>query len=406
MSQPSPSAIHTTRASHRDPIRVTTGAENEQMLYFTSSSVSDDSRVLAVIVGGADGSFNLAAYDLQSGRRRSITDHAPGFLKSYVYFDGQPFSGFGRGSVSFDSARRRLYYIHGRHVMSAGLDGDIPQAIAELPDDQVTAFTHVSAGGDRLCVPTTDARALANDVLAGNPSVDIDETVRREGLYSYLRIFDTTTGALLSAEPVERAWITHVQFSPLTDRTVLYNHEWPSECGIRRVWMHDRETGAHVRLRTEGDGRSRDDWACHEMWERDGSHVIYHGSYRAGGPSFIGRVNPATRHIEEIALPDAYKPYGHYTTGRPGWLVTDGSYVSEEGDIPGNWLSLVHVDWQNRHVEWFPLCPTGSSWKSQDAHPHPIFDAPGRAVYFTSDRGGNLAVYRVDVSDIVESVRP
>ncbi|MDR3707789.1 MAG: hypothetical protein P4L33_05790 [Capsulimonadaceae bacterium] len=395
-------AMHAVRVASREPLRTTTGSENEQLLYFTSTSLSDDARSLVVIVGGPDGAFNLASYDLQSGARRMLTSHAPGYLKSYVYFDGQPYTGFGRASVSFDSARRVLYYVHGRHLMAAELDGGLPRMLAELPDDQVTAFTHVSADGAQLCVPTTDARALADDVLAGDYATGIDETVQREGLYSFLNIFDAETGASICNEPVERAWVTHVQFSPATTDYVVYNHEWPADCGIRRVWLWDRSVELQIRMRPESAERSREDWACHETWERDGSHIIYHGGYRNDGPAFIGRVSPETGRIEEIAFPAKYTPYGHFTTGRPGWLVTDGYYVSETGKIPGNWLTLLHVDWDNHAVEWYPLCPTGSSWRSQDAHPHPIFDGAGTTVYFTSDADGKLAVYKVDVSDIVD----
>jgi Tol biopolymer transport system component len=43
-----------------------------------------------------------------------------------------------------------------------------------------------------------------------------------------------------------------------------------------------------------------------------------------------------------------------------------------------------------------PLVEHGSSWSSQDAHPHPVFDPGGRSVLFTSDRAGVRAVYRVE----------
>jgi hypothetical protein len=145
----------------------------------------------------------------------------------------------------------------------------------------MTAFTHVSADGTRLCVPTTDARALDDEVLLkGKPDYDIDERVQKESLSSYLRVYDTATGKEILCEQVPKAWITHVQFSPRDHNMILYNHEWCSDCGIRRMWLWDGHR--HIRLRTEGEGRSRADWTCHEMWERDGSAIIYHGSYHHG----------------------------------------------------------------------------------------------------------------------------
>jgi hypothetical protein len=139
------------------------------------------------------------------------------------------------------------------------------------------------------------------------------------------------------------------------------------------------------------------------MWERDGSHLIYHGGYRDGCQCYVGRVKPDGSEIVELTLPESYAPYGHFTTGRPGWLVADGYFVGDSGNARGNWISLAHIDWDAKTVSWYPLCPSGSSWSSQDAHPHPIFDDAGLAVYFTSDMEGNRAVYRVDVSDIVHA---
>jgi Tol biopolymer transport system component len=42
-----------------------------------------------------------------------------------------------------------------------------------------------------------------------------------------------------------------------------------------------------------------------------------------------------------------------------------------------------------------PLVEHGSSWSSQDDHPHPIVTPDGRSVLFTSDRRGSRAVYRI-----------
>src|ERR1051325_6339825 len=96
-----------------------------------------------------------------------------------------------------------------------------------------------------------------NEVITDKPAYDIDERVRREGLSSWLRLYDTATGALLRCERVPQAWITHVQFSPVHADWILYNHEWPSDCGVRRLWLWDGTR--HRRLRDIGPGRRRDD---------------------------------------------------------------------------------------------------------------------------------------------------
>jgi oligogalacturonide lyase len=136
------------------------------------------------------------------------------------------------------------------------------------------------------------------------------------------------------------------------------------------------------------------------MWERDGSVIIYHGGF-TNGQSYIGRVKPDGSDLEEIALPKAWNRYGHFTVGRPGWLVTDGCYVTpgDPAKSGGAWISVLQVDWAARTYTWQPLCQHGSSWGSQDAHPHPIFNHASDRVLFTSDKTGKRAVYSVAVPE-------
>jgi hypothetical protein len=380
-----------------EPIRITSLNANDQLLYFTSTSLTRDDRVL-VMISDRTGHPNLFAKWLDSGEERQLTFNDSGALKSYVYFDGRPDEGLGKASVCLHPESGQIYYIEGREIRTVDLNGAI-RILNRLPAHQVTAFTHVSADGTRLCVPTTDARALEYDRLSGGrPPYDIDERIREEGLCSYLRIYDTQTGEEIRAEPVPRAWITHVQFSPLDRDLILYNHEWPSDCGIRRVWLWDGKR--HIRVRTEDGRRSREDWTCHEMWTEDGQSVIYHGMYK-GGPAYVGKFDLDGKKITEIALPPNYRKYGHFTVGRRhrDWLVSDGYYT--DGAPPayfgGDWLSVQRVNWNEGTMQWIPLCRHGSNWDSQDSHPHPIFSHDDSRVYFTSNKDGKRAVYSVQV---------
>lgn len=385
----------------RQPVRVTEAGCNNQLLYFTSSSLTADDKEL-VLISDRTGDYNLFVQDLASGDVRQLTHNNESYLKSYVYFDGTPYKGFGRASVSLDVTRGRVYYIQGREVRCVDLTRVSEATLAVLPDNQVTGFTHVSDDGRLLCVPTTDARALDDEILNRGPMWEhIDKCVQEENLSSYLNVFDTATGERVLCERVPKAWVTHVQFSPNDNSKILYNHEWCSDGGIRRMWLWDGQR--HLRLRTEGDGRSRKDFTCHEMWERDGSALVYHGG-RHDGPSYIGRVRPDGTNLCEILLPESYKHYGHYMTGKPAWLVTDGSYVpdGDTGDTwGGKWICLLKVDWAGQKAHWMPLCEHGSCWSCQDVHPHPIFDHSGTNIYFTSDVEGYRAVYRLDVADLV-----
>jgi len=370
-------------------------AGNNQLLYFTSPSLTADGRHL-VFISDRTGNPNLFTRDLVSGKERQLTTNTDGVLKAYVYFDGNPYRGFGKGSVSLDLKSGTAYYIQGRQIRAVTLEGR-QRLLAELPPDQMTAYTHVSADGSRLCVPTTDARALDGDKkLQGKPEWDIDQRVREEGLSSYLRIYDTATGKLIHVEQVPKAWITHVQFSPVDRNLILYNNEWSFESGIRRMRLWDGHK--HITLRTEGEGRSRFDNTVHEMWERDGQAIIYHGTYK-NGAAYLGRVRPDGSQLSEIELPRGWKRYGHFTVGEPGELVTDCCYETPSDPAKGSgaWISLLRVDWNQRIIQWFPLVLNGSSWDSQDSHPHPVFNQAADSIWFTSDMSGKRAVYQVGV---------
>lgn len=396
--------------------RVTKTDANDQLLYFTSTSVlaNDDG---LVIISDRTGHPNLFLVDLSSGRETQLTSNEAGTLKSYVYFGGTPYHGFGKASVCLDPHRGVAYYVHGSELRAVDIDGR-ERTLAELPPDQVTAFTHVSEDGSRLCVPTTDARALEgaadhpstgegvpNYYETQDPPYDVDERVQVEGLSSYIRVYDTTTGDEVETVPVPRAWITHVQFSPVDASLILYNHEYCADPGVRRLWLWDGTR--HRMLRDEtapganGGARSRRDWITHETWERDGSHVVYHGGL--GGqyhepPCIVGRVTPDGSDRREVQLPDDWNQYGHYSVGRPGQLVSDGYYCTPEtSDGWGQWISLASVDWDSGAMTWQPLARHGSSWSTQDDHPHPIFDHACAHVYFTSDHRGIRNVYRIAV---------
>lgn len=397
------------------PVTLVGGSENPaQLLYFTSPSVTADGRELVFLRKTGDNP-NLFALDLVHGGERQLTFNREGTLQSYVYFRGRPHQGFGKASVSLDPRRGIAYFLQGDEICSVNRHGEI-RRLNRIPAGQMTAFTHVSTDGRRLCVPTVDERAFAeestadsgtnlvggkrNEVIREKPAHDIDERVRREQLSSWLRVYDTADGREILCERVPQAWITHVQFSPVNPNWILYNHEWPADCGIRRLWLWDGAT--HRRLRSEGDDRHREDWTCHEMWEPDGAGIIYHGKFR-DGTAFIGRVSPAGGDNVEIPLPAEYHRYGHFTAGtrRNDLLVSDGYWhpagEPENEGWGGEWITLQRIDWARRTIAWIPLCRHHSLWDCQDSHPHPIFGPDEKSVYFTSNAGGGRSICRVDL---------
>lgn len=370
------------------------------------------------------GSPNVMAKDLFTGEERILTDNGKGVLKSYVYFDGAFNQGLGKASVCLDDRKNVIYYIQDDKICAAGLDGDI-RVLSSVPDGRMTAFTHVSSDGKRLCVPMTDGRCLDFDPetegsgLDKRPVYNIDERIQKESLNSYLCVYDTETGELLFEKTIPGCWITHVQFHPLNPEVIMYNHEWPCrDCGIRRIWIYDHERDEICRVRSEnlqitGKGvwpRRREDWVCHEMWSDDGRFIIYHGGYK-DGPAMVGRYEPASGRYQEIALPEDYNAYGHFTMDHEGNLVCDGYFKypqeikkvrensTDNGPDPhkkdGEYICKVIPDWEQGRLTWIPLCRHESDWLGQDAHPHPIYSHRGDRIFYNSRSGKTVNVYSV-----------
>ncbi len=397
---------------------------NTQLLYFTCSSLSRDDRRI-YLLSDRSGDPNVVVRDLLTGEERILTDNRNGTLKSYVYFDGTFNRGLGKASVCLDAERDVVYYIRDDCICRADLSGDI-RILNKVPDGRMTAFTHVSSDGKRLCVPMTDGRCLDFDPetegsgLDRRPVYDIDGRVQEENLSSYLCVYDTETGALLFEKPVPKCWITHVQFNPADPEIIMYNHEWSSfDCGIRRIWLYDHRNDEIIRVRTEGTDtlgdpggfpRKAADWVCHEMWSDDGKTIIYHGGYE-NGPAMVGKYDMESGRYWEIALPEDYNAYGHFLMDHYGNLVCDGYFrypweirkvrenSTDNGPDPhkkdAEYICKVVPDWDGGTLEWIPLCKHESDWLGQDAHPHPIYSHSGDRVFFNSRSGRTVNVYCV-----------
>jgi hypothetical protein len=163
------------------------------------------------------------------------------------------------------------------------------------------------------------------------------------------------------------------------------------------MWLWDGKT--HVQLRTENEERSRKDWVCHEVWNKTGEDILYHGKF-ANQTCFVGNIHLATKEMIEISFPKEYQQYGHFTVSSSGLLVSDGYYQNpfeNESRGFGKYISIQKVNWKVKTIEWIPLCEHGSNWDSQDSHPHPIFNHKSDVVFYTSNQEGKRAVYRINV---------
>ncbi|MCX5679725.1 MAG: hypothetical protein NTZ95_03600 [Candidatus Omnitrophica bacterium] len=398
------------------PISVINSASNEQLLYFTSSSITSDDSCL-IFISDRTGHPNIFVLDLGTGKERQLTFNRDGYLRTYKYFLGAHKKGLAKAGIALDEDRKLIYYILGMQIRCVDISGN-DRVLAQYPEDQSPAYIDVSHDGARLCVPTIDERALQGDFVKENAApYNIDKRVQDENLNSYIHVYDTGSGREIIREKVPKCWITHVQFCPTNRDLILYNNEWPSDCGVRRIWLWDGVE--HRKLRTLSENRDRQDWVSHEMWEKNGEHIIYHGRY-VRGDHFIGRMTKDGTDITEIMFPKNYTKYGHFTVGKSGYFLTDGYY--EQADIrnikellkkilrltasasrtssnKGEWVSILMVDWSKKTIKWFPLVKHNSDWLSEDYHPHPIFNHRHSAVFFTARQNNKRTIFKILLPD-------
>ena len=139
-------------------IKITDNTSNNQLLYFTSTSLLSDDKGL-VFLSDRSGNPNIFYKNLVTKEEKQLTYNEEGVLKSAVYFWGKEYKGLGKASVSLHAPSGNIYYLQGKNLCNVNLQGK-SRILAELPEGQVTGFTHVSSDGTLICVPTTDSRAF------------------------------------------------------------------------------------------------------------------------------------------------------------------------------------------------------------------------------------------------------
>src|SRR4051812_19969391 len=117
------SKVQIDTSKKRSAVCLTDGLQhNDQLLYFTSPSLTADGQHL-VFISDRTGHPNLFVRGLLDGAEQQLTANAEGLLKSYIYFDGTPYRGLGKASVSLDVHRGIVYYLQGRQICAVTLDG-------------------------------------------------------------------------------------------------------------------------------------------------------------------------------------------------------------------------------------------------------------------------------------------
>ena len=212
-----------------------------------------------------------------------------------------------------------------------------------------------------------------------------------------LRVTGTERGSASWVAVEEKLWLSHPRFRPgRTD--ILYDHEgpWGEVDGRLRL------TSLRGERKKELTPRKGDEQVGHAYWAADGREAFYvsfPGSSLRG--STVAAVSPDSGESRTVSKCSGFG----WMTGNP-----DGSAIVGASRRPsGPNIYVLFVKLQRE----ITLCEHASSGKAypiagtdrldaRAANPEPILSENSQWVYFTSDREGKPAIYRMNVEDLVE----
>lgn len=364
-------------------IQWTSGASNNQHLYFTTFSVTADDRWL-VFMSDRDGNPNLYSADRLSGSIRRISNNRSGLLFSYVYPEGGA-RGFCKTSPVLDVYHNVVYFIRDNTIYECHLDDKHPQerAIWQLPSGWVTAYAHISPDGQTLCLPCTDGKAFADTAATQWDQLrQVPARMMAQKLVSRIYLVDLRSGSARIAAELP-FWVTHVQFDPAgTGRIVLNQEGFLPGTGQQipdRIWCLEPD-GRWRTLAPEMPG----EWRSHENWSPDGAAILYHGGRQER--RFIAARQWDGQLLYELNMPELACYHATFSHDGRALMI----------DCRDGTLSRVSLDHDMRRTI---LGRHDTSMKNQDTHAHPLVTPRGTSLIFTSDRSGACQVYELLLAD-------
>ena len=296
--------------------------------------------------------------------------------------------------------------------------------VCMAPRSQTVVFT-VERQMMAVDIRTCQARVLLDDCgdewIFGAPCVSPDEKYVAVALSSSHPEMRGGTWTLTPRNPytdyLHSLRIIRLPLDPSGEVEVLYEHPVPAQSAhcaycpgddsllyfdldlppgywgggdghTPRIWLLDTATGAVRPLKQNYPGP----FQSHQAWLWDGSGLCYHGHATAGG-EYFGIAKPDGCVVWEQVFPGA-SAYGHTTPdARKQALIIDGTFSTDTL----HWLDWAASTGETPVLE--PICIHGNEWGSlpgQYSHPHPLTDASGDWISFTSARGGRSDVYVVE----------
>ncbi len=393
-------------------IQWTNSDANDQHLYFTSPSITDDNKYL-VILSERTGEPNLFYINRSSYEIKQISN-SKGLLRSYTYPQGKDV-GLSKASPFLDSANNIVYWIEDDAIWKYTLaKSEPPQKIELLPQGWLSGYTDVSSNGQFMCIPCTDPRAFSGDDKTQHDQLrTVPLRMVENGFKSKLIVVDLQTKKIVKEHHLP-FWCTHVQFHPTDFSKILCNSEGGvAHTAIKtypywgRIWVA-YEDGSFRRLFNQ----KQKEYVNHENWQANSEAIIYHGKLKQTifKKTLYYGFKAVNKFISPVFSKDYLEQYfNHFVASRDenGKLlfkkITDHP-VSHA--VAGVQKYDFIVDSRDGYLYKYEhskgdfiksvICKHNSSMQYQDSHPHPKISHDSRSILFTSDRLNTCNVYEVE----------
>ena len=343
--------------------RLTSFRSNSNHLYFTNNSFYDGGKRI-VFASERGNAHNLFSMELESGEIEQLTNFpAPPNLgryelhMSYVSPSGTACVFFiGKELMKIDLATKEISTIYRipdgfrNHIVSIGADGKY-------------AYTSVYEDA-----PERRQGNSLTDFYLSYPLSKIEE-IALDGS-GYKTVFE------------ENKFIAHVNASPTDKNKLTFCHEGGWDIVDHRLWTLDLESGCTAKLHPCDKGEC----IGHEYWFADGKRIGYHG--KINGKAQLGAVNFDNTNDRSYAFPFNT---GHIFSHDEGLIIGDG-------DMRGRYLRLWQLS-KDGYEQPRAICLHGSSFKTQEAHVHPVLTPDGKHVLYTSDISGHNQLYLVTLPE-------
>jgi len=353
--------------------RLTDGVGNSIHPYFTQTLVSEDSKIL-LIESTRSGRWQLFSLELDTGLMVQLTDD---------------FNIFPHKSC-LDPKKLIAYYWDGRILKSVDLQTLKTEEIYVAPSGFHTGILSLSGDGKYLAFVYSEDLEMSTGT--GAQYSQMLEHLYRRPTSVIMRV--DLKGERIEAVWGEREWISHVNISPVDPDIILFCHEGPWHL-VQRMWIVRADTHEIYPILQQKRYLER---AGHEYFTRSGKVVTQYSVRETSGSTewtffdvimdtdgtILGKYRypgPSPTHIQTNPTEDLF--------------VGDGAFPTPEFKDGRDYIGLIRH--RDDMCEVRPLCHHGSSWLTQESHPHPIFTPDGKNVIFTSDREGVCNVYMAPV---------